>query len=103
MTGNVFMGTTVMGWSRGSASMRVLQVSRGRPFTSAEHEPHFPALQFQRTARSGARWNCKAGKRSEEHTSELQSPVHLVCRLLLEKKNTHFLSCHGCLGHSGYK
>src|SRR5690348_17533338 len=27
------------------------------------------------------------GMRSEEHTSELQSPVHLVCRLLLEKKN----------------
>src|SRR5438876_5532439 len=26
------------------------------------------------------------GERSEEHTSELQSPVHLVCRLLLEKK-----------------
>src|SRR4051794_41410868 len=26
------------------------------------------------------------GGRSEEHTSELQSPVHLVCRLLLEKK-----------------
>src|SRR5438552_4888572 len=30
--------------------------------------------------------------RSEEHTSELQSPDHLVCRLLLEKKNQH--SCH---------
>src|SRR5690348_17897951 len=29
--------------------------------------------------------------RSEEHTSELQSPVHLVCRLLLEKKkNKHY-------------
>src|SRR5438876_8533240 len=27
-----------------------------------------------------------SGGRSEEHTSELQSPVHLVCRLLLEKK-----------------
>src|SRR5258708_22842110 len=27
-----------------------------------------------------------AGRRSEEHTSELQSPDHLVCRLLLEKK-----------------
>src|SRR5690348_17636930 len=27
--------------------------------------------------------------RSEEHTSELQSPVHLVCRLLLEKKNKY--------------
>src|SRR5258708_26604070 len=31
-------------------------------------------------------------RRSEEHTSELQSPDHLVCRLLLEKKNiTDFL------------
>src|SRR5947208_4691242 len=29
-----------------------------------------------------------AGTRSEEHTSELQSPDHLVCRLLLEKKKT---------------
>src|SRR5205823_14966946 len=28
------------------------------------------------------------GKRSEEHTSELQSLAYLVCRLLLEKKNT---------------
>src|SRR2546422_3185735 len=28
------------------------------------------------------------GKRSEEHTSELQSRLHLVCRLLLEKKKT---------------
>src|SRR5258708_26981042 len=29
--------------------------------------------------------------RSEEHTSELQSPDHLVCRLLLEKKNNEVL------------
>src|SRR5258708_25003007 len=29
--------------------------------------------------------------RSEEHTSELQSPDHLVCRLLLEKKKTNEL------------
>src|SRR6266487_1299024 len=29
--------------------------------------------------------------RSEEHTSELQSPVHLVCRLLLEKTNNNIL------------
>src|SRR2546429_2620160 len=29
-----------------------------------------------------------AAARSEEHTSELQSRLHLVCRLLLEKKNT---------------
>src|SRR5256885_5914746 len=31
----------------------------------------------------------RSGKRSEEHTSELQSPCNLVCRLLLEKKNTN--------------
>src|SRR2546422_1526888 len=36
------------------------------------------------------------GKRSEEHTSELQSRLHLVCRLLLEKKkkqNEHIINC----------
>src|SRR5258708_21261330 len=32
------------------------------------------------------RWSIAARQRSEEHTSELQSPDHLVCRLLLEKK-----------------
>src|SRR5690348_17360906 len=32
--------------------------------------------------------------RSEEHTSELQSPVHLVCRLLLEKKKTKKTPTH---------
>src|SRR5258708_21873201 len=35
-------------------------------------------------ARPGEIW----GHRSEEHTSELQSPDHLVCRLLLEKKKS---------------
>src|SRR5690348_17727451 len=34
--------------------------------------------------------------RSEEHTSELQSPVHLVCRLLLEKKKTTSKRCPTC-------
>ena len=29
-------------------------------------------------------------ERSEEHTSELQSPSHLVCRLLLEKKHYRY-------------
>src|SRR5258708_31732924 len=35
--------------------------------------------------------NCLVQRRdrSEEHTSELQSPDHLVCRLLLEKKKQH--------------
>src|SRR3712207_7716008 len=33
-------------------------------------------------------------ERSEEHTSELQSRQYLVCRLLLEKKNTRLTSSH---------
>src|SRR5256885_16956386 len=32
----------------------------------------------------------RVGRRSEEHTSELQSPCNLVCRLLLEKKNIDY-------------
>src|SRR2546422_5573730 len=35
----------------------------------------------------GATGQPQAADRSEEHTSELQSRLHLVCRLLLEKKN----------------
>src|SRR5256885_9926141 len=42
-----------------------------------------------------ARMAEEAGHRSEEHTSELQSPCNLVCRLLLEKKK-HILSTIGC-------
>src|ERR1039457_1567199 len=36
--------------------------------------------------------------RSEEHTSELQSPCNLVCRLLLEKK---YIQSHGGIGPGG--
>src|SRR5258708_24383020 len=38
---------------------------------------------------SRLRQNTLVRKRSEEHTSELQSPDHLVCRLLLEKKKNN--------------
>src|SRR5256885_10085820 len=43
---------------------------------------HVLELMIQSLARS------KSQDRSEEHTSELQSPCNLVCRLLLEKKKT---------------
>src|SRR3989442_5334680 len=51
--------------------------------------------------RSSSKVRCKDPTRSEEHTSELQSRPHLVCRLLLEKKNTvHRLDqrAHHCTG-----
>ena len=54
MIGNAFIGSTVIGSSSGRSSRRVLHIRRGRPFTSALQEPHLAALQFQRTARSGA-------------------------------------------------
>src|SRR2546422_4704613 len=45
-------------------------------------------------------------ERSEEHTSELQSRLHLVCRLLLEKKkhkhNSKYLHNYNCLTHTSH-
>src|SRR5256885_3763771 len=40
----------------------------------------------------------KETRRSEEHTSELQSPCNLVCRLLLEKKKHHLCGSRACTG-----
>src|SRR5438876_6319619 len=66
---------------------------RVRPgWREASHVPRIGAGVITRSvARScslrGSRLRRFSGRgRSEEHTSELQSPVHLVCRLLLEKK-----------------
>src|ERR1039457_7540962 len=53
----------------------------------------FPYTTLFRSPRLSARWTFPTSStipqsltRSEEHTSELQSPCNLVCRLLLEKK-----------------
>jgi hypothetical protein len=56
MIGKVFIGRTEIGWSAGKCSSRDLHINAGLPLTSALHEPHLAALQFQRTARSGAWW-----------------------------------------------
>src|SRR5258708_14521660 len=60
----------------------------------------FPYTTLFRSATGGARSDQRivprlatggaAADRSEEHTSELQSPDHLVCRLLLEKKKKKY-------------
>src|SRR5690348_18199473 len=44
------------------------------------------------TRSTRASLRCNRSLRSEEHTSELQSPVHLVCRLLIEKKKKTYQS-----------
>ena len=50
--GKARIGSMVTGLSSGRSLSRVMHMSLGMPFTSAEQEPHLPALQFQRTARS---------------------------------------------------
>src|SRR5690348_13167598 len=82
-----------------SVRMRTLRKSSitRSPFSSAEIDSgqfHWSgpapgpccqvAMRFPRGENSRMRFD--PAERSEEHTSELQSPVHLVCRLLLEKK-----------------
>src|SRR5690348_17936834 len=63
-----------------------------RAWTSSSPAPssaaRTPASATWRRAAPGRREPARPtpSSRSEEHTSELQSPVHLVCRLLLEKK-----------------
>src|SRR2546422_3197058 len=52
-----------------------------------------PAVVTGSPARSAA-WRAMFWPRSEEHTSELQSRLHLVCRLLLEKKKKNKLHAH---------
>src|SRR5438876_8855454 len=67
--------------SHTSATRRLCETSS--PKAGSRRWRTSPAAAFPGICRAC----CQAvSKRSEEHTSELQSPVHLVCRLLLEKK-----------------
>jgi len=54
MMGKVRNGVIVTVSFSSKVDIRVMQPSRGIPLISIEQEPHFPALQFQRQARSGA-------------------------------------------------
>src|SRR5437879_9134877 len=89
------------------AAMRVLakRISEAHPQTIVIASPHNLRLVSRiavvvsenssgtlkgipnRSVSLRARCDIDFGRRSEEHTSELQSPMYLVCRLLLEKKN----------------
>src|SRR2546429_3665283 len=58
-----------------------------------EHRPKCPVcLLLRRWRESNGVYGLEAMSRSEEHTSELQSRLHLECRLLLEKKNARELA-----------
>src|SRR2546422_5096651 len=75
-------------------------------FRSPRHQRARPPARVRpRQLRGGARLSRRhagggefrvrqpSASRSEEHTSELQSRLHIVCRLLLEKKNSKTYKC----------
>src|SRR5258708_31548733 len=53
-------------------------------------------LKIDAQSKDAATRDAAVKERSEEHTSELQSPDHLVCRLLLEKKTARWPSPPPC-------
>src|SRR5439155_22576615 len=75
----LFPYTTLFRSERGAAgatrALRLPRTRRPAVPTSVDPGPN-----------AGSTWSSSSSPRSEEHTSELQSRGHLVCRLLLEKK-----------------
>src|SRR2546426_9380720 len=75
--------------------------SQGRGSLLHACAPRSPGRRDRAARGRNRRWPCPRSLRgrSEEHTSELQSPCNLVCRLLLEKKKNrtsnllHITSC----------
>src|SRR5689334_23773404 len=63
--------------------------SRSRGCTGRRSTASSCVISTSRARGSMAVSRIATGTRSEEHTSELQSQFHLVCRLLLEKKKRH--------------
>src|SRR2546422_7147418 len=66
--------------------------ARARWASGRSHAPGLAHFSVQRTTPWYAGKETRSRPRSEEHTSELQSRLHLVCRLLLEKKKKHNIS-----------
>src|SRR3712207_7796027 len=73
-------------------ALPILSQKREHPTSLACGTP-FARLASRSATRIG---NSAYGRRSEEHTSELQSRQYLVCRLLLEKKKTYTNSVQHC-------
>src|SRR2546422_6641692 len=92
----LFPYTTLFRSQDGRAG-EMLERATTAPFCSTDR----CAASSTRTTRKPAQPSVTIGARSEEHTSELQSRLHLVCRLLLEKKkkkkNSNARNSHRCI------
>src|SRR2546429_2218677 len=92
-----------IGVERSSSTRRQSLAARWDPKRGGRHLRSTHRPEVRRTPRwlfPGYRLRCSSPAvqcccrwRSEEHTSELQSRLHLVCRLLLEKKKKKEISC----------
>src|SRR4051794_41612860 len=69
------------------------------PYTTLFRSPLQPIItgRYEDHLAADGGWHF-VERRSEEHTSELQSPVHLVCRLLLEKKKRKLTNQNNTVG-----
>src|SRR5437762_8930028 len=79
--------------TRRSSDLRLPRLLPRPPGRDAGWHVHGCLLGVRTRAPARAPARARRLFRSEEHTSELQSPMYLVCRLLLEKKKdlTHFV------------
>src|SRR2546429_6841343 len=68
-----------------------------------QNSPLLPPVGVWAVSQSQCGWSSSQTSyrsRSEEHTSELQSRLHLVCRLLLEKKKNYHCPLHSHPSHN---
>src|SRR5947208_4933418 len=66
------------------------------PYTTLFRSSTCSSIPATSSSHSWAACTSSCAGRSEEHTSELQSPDHLVCRLLLEKKKVEMEEDYKC-------
>src|SRR5258708_18773021 len=83
---SVFTSDTGPGWRASQKGEQQIRIIFDQPLSVHRIQLRFLEPELEKA---------KLDARSEEHTSELQSPDHLVCRLLLEKKKNQriHLSC----------
>src|ERR1022692_5184057 len=86
-----------MGYFSGCVFFFFLMIRRPPRSTLFPYTTLFRSRTYgDRLAGPGSSGAVVRGYRSEEHTSELQSPCNLVCRLLLEKKKTNHTNPELC-------
>src|SRR5690242_21612704 len=83
--------TTLFRSLRRDGRLEVWELVPGRecrplPHTAGSVDFRADGRRLASAGRDVVCWDVDTGRRSEEHTSELQSHVNLVCRLMLEKK-----------------